>query len=118
MAVSTVSKSSQSASETAAAQTPGRAVVVGTEGSIELLPPFHHARGFVVRRNGREAEEVELPPTGTGYHHQAVEVQRCLAEGLTESPTMPLDDTLDVMWVLEECLAQLGIEVTEGSVEL
>ncbi len=103
---------------TLAAQTPGRAVVVGSEGSIELVPPFHHAQGFVVRRTGREPEQVDLPATGTGYYHQAVEVQRCLAEGLTESPTMPLADTLDVQWVLGECLAQLGIEVGEGSLEM
>jgi len=103
---------------TLAAQTPGRAVIVGTEGSLELLPPFHHVERLVVRRTGGEAEEVELPPTGTGYVHQAVEVQRCLAEGLTESPTMPLADTLDVQWVLGQCLDQLGIEIGEAPVEL
>jgi hypothetical protein len=85
---------------------------------VELVPPFHHPARFVVRRSGRDPEEVELAATGSGYFHQAVEVQRCLAEGLTESPTMPLDDTLDVQWVLEECLDQLGIEVGEGSVEV
>ena len=31
---------------------------------------------------------------------------------------MPLDDTLDVMWVLEECLGQLGVAVAEGTVEV
>ncbi|MDR7251499.1 putative dehydrogenase [Nocardioides sp. BE266] len=103
---------------TLAAETPGRAVVVGTEGSLELQPRFHHPDSFVVRRNGQDPEEVELPRTGAGYFHQAVEVQRCLAEGLTESPTMPLADTLDVQWVLEECLGQLGIEIGEASVEL
>ena len=103
---------------TLAAQTPGRAVVVGTEGSVELVPPFHHPERLVVRRSGRDPEELELSATGTGYSHQAVEVQRCLAEGLTESPTMPLDDTLDVQWVLAECLGQLGIEIGEAPVEL
>lgn len=103
---------------TLAAQTPGRAVVVGTDGSVELVPPFHHAQRLVVRRRGQEPVEVEEPATGVGYSHQAVEVQRCLAEGLTESPTMPLADTLDVQWVLEESLRQLGIEVPEGRVDL
>jgi hypothetical protein len=31
---------------------------------------------------------------------------------------MPLDDTLDVQWVLEECLDQLGVAMTEAAVEL
>ena len=101
-----------------AAATPGRATVVGTKGSIELEPPFHHPSRIVVRRNGQGAETVERLPTGRGYAHQAEEVQRCLAAGLTESPVMPLADTLDVQWVLEEALTQLGIEVSEARVDL
>ena len=73
-----------------AAASPVRAVVVGTGGSIELEPPFNHASRIVVRRNGAEAEVVERLATGRGYTHQAEEVQRCLAAGLTESPVMPL----------------------------
>ncbi len=98
--------------------TPGRAVIVGTAGSIELLPPFHHPGAIVVRRNGEEPQEIDLPATGAGYVHQAEEVHRCLAAGLTESPVMPLADTLDVQWVLEEALAQLGIPMAEAAVEL
>lgn len=103
---------------TLASQTPGRAIVVGTEGSIEVVPPFYHPSTLVVRRNGAEPVEVERLPTGRGYVHQAEEVQRCLAAGLTESPLMPLQDTLDVMWVLEEALGQLGITMAEAIVEL
>ncbi|GAB3028837.1 putative oxidoreductase [Nocardioides flavus (ex Wang et al. 2016)] len=103
---------------TLASQTPGGAVLVGTEGTIELVPPFHHPTRVVVRRNGADAEEVELPAVGRGYVHQAEEVQRCLAAGLTESPVMPLDDTLDVLWVLEECLGQLDIDMAEAPAAL
>ena len=45
-------------------------------------------------------------------------MQDCLAAGLTESRVMPLSDTLDVQWVLEEALDQLGIQVSEARVEL
>lgn len=103
---------------TLASATPGRAVIVGTGGSIELEPPFHHPSRIVVRRNGEEPETIERAATGAGYVHQAEEVQRCLAEGLTESPVMPLADTLDVQWVLEEALGQLGITMAEADVEL
>ena len=101
-----------------ASATPGRAIIAGTGGSVELAPPFHHPSRVVVRRNGEEPETLDLPPTGRGYTHQVEEVQRCLAAGLTESPVMPLADTLDVQWVLGECLAQLGVEVHEGTVEV
>jgi predicted dehydrogenase len=103
---------------TLASQTPGRAILVGTEGSLELVPPFYHPSTVVVRRNGAEAEEVERPATGRGYVHQAEEVQRCLAAGLTESPVMPLQDTLEVMGVLEEALGQLGIAMSEAPIEV
>lgn len=98
--------------------TPGRAVIVGTSGSIELMPPFHHPSTIIVRRNGEEPEEIHAPLTGRGYVHQAAEVQRCLAAGLTESPVLPLADTLDVQWVLEEALGQLGISMAEATLEV
>jgi predicted dehydrogenase len=101
-----------------ASASPGRATVVGTGGSIELGPQFHRADRVVVHRNGEEREELDLPPTGHGYTHQVEEVHRCLAAGLTESPVMPLSDTLEVMTVLEECLRQLGVTVAEGAVEV
>ncbi|NYE37431.1 putative dehydrogenase [Nocardioides cavernae] len=101
-----------------ASSSPGRAVVLGTGGSIELVAPFFSTTGLVVHRNGGEPERLDLPPTGRGYTHQVEEVQRCLAAGLTESPVMPWSDTLDVMWVLEECLTQLGVSVAEGQVEV
>ncbi|CAM3803405.1 Gfo/Idh/MocA family protein [Nocardioides zeicaulis] len=100
------------------AATPGAAVVVGTEGSLELRPPFHHPEQLVLRRGDAGPEVHEHPATGRGYTHQADEVHRCLEAGLTESPVMPLEDTLDVMWVLEECLRQLGVPMAEAAVEV
>jgi predicted dehydrogenase len=89
-------------------QSPGRAVVWGTGGSIEIAPRFHHPTRLVVRRNGAEAQTLELPVTGRGYVHQIDEVNRCLVAGLTESPTMPLADTVGAQWVMEETLAQIS----------
>jgi predicted dehydrogenase len=89
-------------------ETPARAVVWGTGGSIEIAPRFHHPTRLVVRRNGTEAQTLDLPVMGRGYVHQIDEVNRCLATGLTESPTMPLADTVDVQWVMEETLAQIS----------
>jgi predicted dehydrogenase len=101
-----------------ASESPTRAVIAGTGGSIELLPRFHHAARIVVRRNGREPEEVHLPQTGRGYVHEAEEVHRCLAAGLLESPVMPLADTLEVQWIMEEALGQLGITMSEAPIHL
>jgi predicted dehydrogenase len=97
---------------------PGQAAVFGTEGWIEVPPRFHHPDRVVVHRTagGRSvesSEEIVLPATGTGYSHELDEVHRCLREGLTESPTMPLDDTLAVMSVLEQALHTLDVRFDE-----
>jgi predicted dehydrogenase len=94
-------------------ESPGRAVVLGTGGSVELVPRFHHPARLVIRRNDRPVEEVELVATGRGYVHEIVEVGRCLAEGLTESPVMSLADTVAVQAVLQSALEQLGITPAE-----
>ncbi len=89
-------------------ETPARAVVWGTGGSIEIGPRFHHPTELVVRLNGKGEETLAFPVRGRGYSHQIDEVDRCLAEGLLESPTMPLADTVDVQWVMEEVLGQIS----------
>ena len=53
-----------------------------------------------------------------GYAHELPEVRGCVAEGLTESPTMPLDDTVAVMSVLEQALHALGVHFDEGAVPI
>lgn len=100
------------------AATGGRATVTGTRGSIELSPPFHHPTRLVVRRLGEEAQQIDAPAVGRGYAHQIVHVQECLAAGLTESPLMPLQDTLDVQWVMQQTLEQIGVSPQEGTVDL
>lgn len=100
---------------------PGSAAVYGTDGWIEVPPRFHHPHRIVVhradgQRSPQTTEEVRRPPTGGGYHHELAEVHRCLAAGLTESPTMPLDDTLAVMAVLQSALHSLGVAMTEDTV--
>lgn len=102
---------------------PGVAGAFGTEGWIEVPARFHHPgaiRLHPVGGDGRAAppQTITAPPVGAGYVHEFDEVHRCLAAGLTESPTMPLDDTIAVMQVLEQGLHALGIRYDEGAVAL
>jgi len=96
-------------------ETGGRAVVAGTGGSIELAPRFHHPDTLIIRRNGRQAETVVREQLGHGYCLEAIEVNRCLAAGLIESPVMPLSDTLAVQWAMEQVLTQVGITPAEDT---
>lgn len=94
---------------------PGRAVIVGTEGRITLEPRFHHASRVVLERRGHDPVVAEPPITGRGYAHQMAHVAQCLAEGLGESPLMPLADTLTVMDTLDRALDLVGSpHVDEG----
>ena len=36
-------------------------------------------------------------------------MERCLRAGLTESPLVPLDDTVAILGVLDEARAELGV---------
>lgn len=89
---------------------PGRMIVVGTKGWIEIEPRFHHPSLITVHRTGVLPRIIEAAPSGRGYSHEFAEATTRIAEGSTESPTMPLSDTLEVMRVLEICLQKAGLE--------
>jgi predicted dehydrogenase len=97
---------------------PGTAAIFGAEGWIEVPPRFHHPREvrlYPVAPDGRasQAATISAPAKGVGYAHEFDEVHRCIAAGLTESPVMPLDDTLAVIGVLEQALHRLGVHFDE-----
>jgi predicted dehydrogenase len=85
------------------------ASITGTLGRIDLPQGFFVPRGFVLHRVGRATEDIAYPFLGSGYQYEAVEVQRCLAEGLAESPLMPHATTLEIMSLMDTIRAQLGV---------
>ena len=84
-----------------------RASVAGDGGRLELPSPFHHPQSFTYARNW-EADEIAEPVLGAGYAHEIIEVDRCLRDGLTESPLLPLDETVDILAVMDEIREQVG----------
>jgi predicted dehydrogenase len=89
-------------------ETPRSAAITGTEGRIDVPREFFHPQQFTVWR-GDEAERVAVPFDGLGYHFEAAEVQRCVREGLLESPLIPHAETLAVMRTLDEARDQIGV---------
>lgn len=88
---------------------PIQAVVSGTEGWIRLLPPFHRPDTIEIGRRGKDAERISLPVESTGYNYEAEEVGRCLRAGLSESPVMPLEETLEIMRTMDALRAGWGL---------
>ena len=90
---------------------PCRGLVIGTEGYLDLGGPFYNWT-TVSRYGGKRpielVERFEPDRTSRGMHFQALEVERCLREGLTESPRLSLDDSIAVMEVLDELRRQVG----------
>lgn len=88
--------------------TPHEARIIGTDGTITIPTHFWKAEKAVLRAGDR-VEEVEIKPTGNGYNYEAAEVGRCLNAGLLESPTMPLDETIALMKILDAIRADWGL---------
>jgi predicted dehydrogenase len=94
---------------TIAATTENRCVLYGTEGHLQLLGRFHAPHGVQVQRSGAEPQDIPCDKQGLGYHYEAAHVQECLAQGLRESPLLPLAFTLDLMQLLDTVRAQIGL---------
>ena len=86
-------------------ETTVEATLFGTEGSLTIESPWFSPSHLTLARSGHDPEPLDLPYTGNGYNFEAEEVGRCLREGLLESPTMPLDETLQIMRTLDRIRA-------------
>ena len=97
-----------------AAASDNPAAIYGTEARLELDGWFYTPTSFrVTAHDGTVLESYEPPAGGRGMEHEAIEVGRCLSEGLTESPIMPLDDTLAIMATMDEIRAQIGLDYSK-----
>ncbi|MEU5913520.1 Gfo/Idh/MocA family oxidoreductase [Micromonospora sp. NPDC047527] len=85
------------------------ASITGSTGRIDLPEPFFRPGSLTLHRDGVEPETISTEVVGNGYQYEAIEVQRCLAAGLTESPMVPHSTTLEVMALLDTVREQIGV---------
>jgi predicted dehydrogenase len=96
---------------TLAAQSANPAVIYGSEARLEIDGWFYTPTSFrVVSRDGEVLESFTSPQEGRGMQYEAAEVNRCLRAGMTESPLLPLDESLEIMGVLDEIRTQIGLD--------
>jgi predicted dehydrogenase len=88
------------------ALTPGRATIAGTAGSISVEPWFLNPERLVVTTSEGESR---IEGEGTAYGPQIEEVERCLREGLLESPVAPHADTIAILELIDQARADLGV---------
>jgi predicted dehydrogenase len=94
--------------------TTNRGTITGAQGRIELPRSFHNPQRLTLYRVGAEPEVIQAGFGGWGYGVEAAEVHRCLRAGLTESPLVPWDTTVEVMSILDTVRAQIGVAYDEG----
>jgi predicted dehydrogenase len=102
-----------------AAATPMRAWVAGSQGRVDIEPPWYQASSFTLTRHGRAVEHFESPADvvqdqAKGMRFEAAEVARCVRGGLLQSPVMPLDETVAIMGTLDEVRDQIGLTYPAG----
>ncbi|WP_168583570.1 Gfo/Idh/MocA family protein [Gephyromycinifex aptenodytis] len=92
---------------TFAGHSPGRAVISGRSGWITIEPHYAKSPEHAVIFSGGKTRTITLP--SRGYQHQVEEVGRCLRAGLTQSPLVPLSDTIGVLEVMDCARSELGV---------
>jgi predicted dehydrogenase len=95
------------------ADSPATATITGTGGHITIDPPFFRPHSFTIHLKDTEPRQHSITLDGHGYTYQAAEVARCLRAGLTESPLMPLAETLTIMRTLDSVRASFSAQPVE-----
>src|SRR6266516_1913676 len=88
---------------------PADGVVTGTAGWISTEGWIARPTSITVHDEDGDQVLPEPPLAGNGYQPEIVEVERCLRAGELESPEVPLDDTVAILYVLDEVRAQVGV---------
>ncbi|KAG2420438.1 hypothetical protein HFD88_000050 [Aspergillus terreus] len=91
--------------------------IQGTKGEIQVDgPAFRPERYRIIPKKGcGEIKEVEcpFPGGGKGMFYEADEVARCLRDGKLESETMPWEESIVIMDVMDEARRQGGLTYPE-----
>jgi len=90
---------------------PRTATIATDEGLLEVPVDFHHPAYAVWTPSDGEPRRIDPPSPvlGTGLANEAAHVQECLRNGLAESPLVPHSQTLELLGVMDDLRAQLGV---------
>lgn len=93
------------------ARSPHTAMVCGTDGWVRTdgADSVYRPTRLDVQAGEGPVRTEEFGLIGSGYVHELREVTRCLQQGLTESPVLPLEHSLATMRLLDGVREQLGV---------
>jgi len=77
------------------------AYILGTKGYIKIDDLFAVPTRATLVIDQKKVEVMEEPVIGNALNYEAEEVMRCLKAGLKESPFMPLDESIQIMEIMD-----------------
>lgn len=83
--------------------------ICGTEGYLIVDNINNPQTVKVYKRDRIFVEEIKVPQQITGYEYQFLACKEALEQGLTESPYMPLDETLYIMQLMDDLRYKWGV---------
>jgi predicted dehydrogenase len=89
-------------------ETKKEAVIAGTRGMIMIHTPWYKSMSLSVVRNNNE-EKISLPYNGNGFEFQIEETNRCLINGLIESPLLTHEFTIMKAEVSDEIIRNAAV---------
>jgi len=95
---------------TLSARTPTAAYVAGTKGTLRLDTPFYEPPRITVTsldRSQQDSREFEARTPVEGLCFEAAEAAYRIGNGFTESPQLPLHESVEVMEVLDAIRSQV-----------
>jgi len=109
------------------ANLPNEAWIIGEQGTIHIPAhnSFHCAQGIVVKMKDGTTETFDFPqPKREDQYefkfmdsqlmvHECLEVHRCLREGRLQSDIVPLEESLAIVRIMDECRRQIGVVYKE-----
>lgn len=84
-------------------------LIQGETGQVRIHSRFHETMGVTLFPESGESTDFDFTRTTHGYDYEARHVMQCLSEGRTESLLWSLDDSLNLMALLDAVRAEAGI---------
>lgn len=85
------------------------AYIFGTEGYIKIDDVFAVPTRAALFIDKAETEAIEEPIVGNALNYEAEEVMNCLRKGWKESPLMPLDESVQIMEIMDRLRKPWGL---------
>lgn len=84
--------------------------ILGTDARIDIDDTWYRVTDFrLIAPGGRVIETYESHVDGNGMQYQALAAERYIADGLRDSPVLPLAQVVAILGTLDDIRAQIGL---------